>query len=438
MIATAAIMPGEIPGLDAARFVGAAPPKLAALAEEGPAPTAVSPDSAAAGPAPKLRKKRRSAEGSARWSNRSSSKLLARHAASRKYSTPFPVIFKAGDDLRQDQLTLQLLSLMDSLWCEEGLNLCMSPYKCFSTGDERGMLQIVENAETLATIVGKFGRSHAALKDATGKLQGTKLGRKYEAARDAIYDDQPLISFLKYQCVDQEALEELMPLPPPSDAPVLAAQRAEAEAAQDLKKMEVACVPDYQHYKANLNSKLFAKLTGARRAAKKADAEASALIDSAKVKVAQDKFARSCAGYCVATYVLGIGDRHNDNLMLKRTGEFFHIDFGHFLGHFKKKAGIKRENEKGFVFTPSMAAVLGGVGSEQYEEFERHACAAYGVLRRKGRLLLTMLSLMTACGIPSSSPRRTSTSCANGSTSTSPTSRLTPACAARSRRASTA
>ena len=122
------------------------------------------------------------------------------------------------------------------------------------------------------------------------------------------------------------------------------------------------------------------------------------LIDSAKVKVAQDKFARSCAGYCVATYVLGIGDRHNDNLMLKRTGEFFHIDFGHFLGHFKKKAGIHRENEKGFVLTPSMAAVLGGVGSEQYEEFERHACTAYGILRRKGRLLLTMLSLMTACG----------------------------------------
>ena len=127
---------------------------------------------------------------------------------------PIIVIFKSGDDLRQDMLTLQIIRVMDKLWKRDGLDLQLSPYGCISTGDEVGMIEVVRNSNTTAAITRQAGGATAALRKS------------------------PIADWL---------------------------------------------------YKQNKNP-------------------------PGSFQLAVERFKHSCAGYCVATYVLGIGDRHNDNV----------------------------------------------------------------------------------------------------------------------------
>ena len=119
----------------------------------------------------------------------------------------------------------------------------------------------------------------------------------------------------------------------------------------------------------------------------------------AQLDRAVSTFVHSCAGYCVATYVMGIGDRHNDNIMVKRTGHYFHIDFGHFLGNFKYQFGVKRERSA-MVFTPEMQYVMTQHSTPQFDEFLRLSAQAFNVLREHGGTLITLLMLMVPAGMP--------------------------------------
>mmetsp|Transcript_34041 Transcript_34041/g.47413 ORF Transcript_34041/g.47413 Transcript_34041/m.47413 type:complete len:391 (-) Transcript_34041:402-1574(-) len=214
------------------------------------------------------------------------------------------LIFKTGDDLRQDSLTLQILQLMDHLWLSNRLDMKLSPYQTVATGFNRrgipaGLIEVVLDANTTEGIQGRFGVAGA-------------------------FNPTSIDNYLREN--NQEGKE----------------------------------------------------------------------LQSAKLN-----FSRSCAGYCVATYTIGIGDRHSGNIMCKKDGHLFHIDFGHFLGNFKKKFGFKRERTA-FVFTPEMAYVMTGKKGTShvgYRDFVEIAKDAFCVVRSNAVLWESLFLLMVFAGM---------------------------------------
>ncbi|KAL0205522.1 hypothetical protein P9112_000829 [Eukaryota sp. TZLM1-RC] len=121
---------------------------------------------------------------------------------------------------------------------------------------------------------------------------------------------------------------------------------------------------------------------------------------------AVSNFSKSLAAYCVATFVLGIGDRHSDNVMISKLGRLFHIDFGHILGNYKYFKGIPREKAP-FVFTPDFAYALGYYNKKRkqsdpnhFNQFVDYSIAALKVLRQNAKIPINALSLMIHSGLP--------------------------------------
>jgi phosphatidylinositol kinase/protein kinase (PI-3 family) len=114
----------------------------------------------------------------------------------------FILMLKVGDDLRQDTLIMQLLRVMNDLWKREGLDMQMMLYDCMSTGYERGLLQVVQNATTLGSIL-----MEATDKQSKTSKSGT-LSRKFGAAMKALSDFSVIGNWITEQVAKEVPDEE--------------------------------------------------------------------------------------------------------------------------------------------------------------------------------------------------------------------------------------
>ena len=106
----------------------------------------------------------------------------------------------------------------------------------------------------------------------------------------------------------------------------------------------------------------------------------------------RSRFVKSTAAYCVITYLLGIGDRHMDNIMVTKAGHLFHIDYSFVLGLDPKPLAPKMR------ITSEMIDAIGGANSIYYKQFEDYCTQVYNILRRHANLFTNMLFLLTKLG----------------------------------------
>lgn len=98
----------------------------------------------------------------------------------------------------------------------------------------------------------------------------------------------------------------------------------------------------------------------------------------------------SWAGYWVVTYLLGIGDRHLDNLLIDESGHLFHVDFGYIFGKNPKNKGLMPPIR----ICSQMIDWMGGIKSKDYKKFLEKWVNAFLFLRIHSKYILNLLHLM--------------------------------------------
>lgn len=184
----------------------------------------------------------------------------------------YRVVFKYGDDMRQDQLIIELFEVMDNIFQNASMNLHITTYKVLAFSKEFGCCQFITDSTAIMNLITEKRTIRQYLRENNGDLD---------------------------------------------------------------KQIEI--------------------------------------------------FTKSLAAYSVMTYVLSIGDRHDNNILVVKDGRLLHIDYGFILGDVTKP------------FTPRIKLsreMLDTIGTDGMKDLISWASPAYLSIRKKARLILVLIELM--------------------------------------------
>lgn len=113
--------------------------------------------------------------------------------------------------------------------------------------------------------------------------------------------------------------------------------------------------------------------------------------DSAEYLKAVDNFIKSLAGYSLLTYTLQIRDRHNGNILLDRSGNLIHIDFGFMLSNSPGYVGFESAP---FKLTADYLDLLDGMGSCRWIALKGLLTQGLLALRKHSDQLISLLEVL--------------------------------------------
>jgi phosphatidylinositol kinase/protein kinase (PI-3 family) len=278
-------------------------------------------------------------------------------ASNGDFSRKRMLLYKHDDDLRQEDFAVQFIRTCDNILKASGLDMKLLTFQCIPVGTRRGFVEWVPGSVPLSEVCQPFLDSF--LESADNKATASDDDRNSPSmfAKAGLTKYESL--FRLGGSLQNESLRRL-------------AGAATSTAFEKPGSFANNPVQDY------LRSVAYAE-------------NAPYLIR----RDVMDTYVKSCAGYSVITYILGVGDRHLDNLLLHQSGSFFHCDYSFILGSDPKKYLPMR-------MTEDMVNGMGGRSSDNYAKFLSLTCAAFLALRRPEtvRILLSMVRLTECSNLP--------------------------------------